>query len=279
MTDMKNAFEKALDRRKNDINAFVWKEQNGNEVRLMDMSQAQLQKIYDHCNQMLYNTVTYSPGKYVIRTNLQKAWDACNTELFLRYLLHECNVEQLKTNKDVLTLINAGKRSNGITDDDYITELFDGIPVVFEKIKINDLLNACFDKLGNFSKKLISDKFILSQGVWLTDDEKEDLIEYDENGKLRNRLEVMKERLFLNKIRLRIDQRGFSYKEFRALINLTPFPKISSLPTTTLQLLRDKVLLILDNQLNYHIEKWEGIKSQIKKVAEYKKFTLDENSK
>ena len=33
MTDMKHAYERALDRKKNDINAFVWKEQNGNEVK------------------------------------------------------------------------------------------------------------------------------------------------------------------------------------------------------------------------------------------------------
>lgn len=276
MTDMKHAYERALDRKKNDINAFVWKEQNGNEVRLMDMSQSQLQKVYDHCNQMLYNTVAWSPGKHVVRVNLQKAWDACNTELFLRYLLHECKVESLKTNKDVLDLINESKK-RGLINENFITELFSGIPVVFEKITIGNLIDACIDKLGSFNKKLISNKFILSQGVWLTDDEKEDLIEYDENGKLRNRLDVMKERLFLNNIRLRIDQKGFSYKEFRALINLIPFPKISSLPTATLQLLRDKVLLLLDNELNYHIEKWEIIKLQIEKVAEYKKFELNEN--
>lgn len=203
----------------------------------------------------------------------------CNAELFLRYLIHECNIDQLKTNKDVLLLVNNIKKTYDLTNDNYITELFNGIPIVFEKITINDLINACLDKLGHFNKKLISDKFILSQGIWFTDDEKEDLVEYDENGKLRNRIEVMKERLFLNNIRLRVDQKGFSYKEFRALTNLTSFPKFSSLPTATLQLLRDKVLLLLDNELNYHINKWEEIKTEIQKVAEYKKFTLDENSK
>jgi hypothetical protein len=46
------------------------------------------------------------------------------------------------------------------------------------------------------------------------------------------------------------------------------------LPTVTLKLLRDKIFLLLDNDLNYHITKWTTIKDQIEKVAEYKGFTL-----
>ena len=57
-------------------------------------------------------------------------------------------------------------------------------------------------------------------------------------------MEVIKERLLLPNIKLRVDPRGFSYAEFRSLIHLTPLPKISSLPTDTLRLLRDKVLKI-----------------------------------
>ena len=72
---------------------------------------------------------------------------------------------------------------------------------------------------------------------------------------MRKWLDVVKERLFLPNIRLRIDQKGLSYTEFRALIQLRDLPKISALPTTTLKLLRDKIFLLLDNDLNYHIDK------------------------
>ena len=51
-------------------------------------------------------------------------------------------------------------------------------------------------------------------------------------------------------------------------------PAISSLPTDTLRLLRDKVFILLDADTDYHIAKWEEIKSNIEKVAEYKKITL-----
>jgi hypothetical protein len=108
----------------------------------------------------------------------------------------------------------------------------------------------------------------------LTNEEKKDLTEYDSEGNMRKWLDVVKERLFLPNIRLRIDQKGLSYTEFRALIQLGDSPKFSALPTTTLKLLRDKIFLLLDNDLNYHIDKWNTIKDQILKVAEYKNINL-----
>lgn len=88
-------------------------------------------------------------------------------------------------------------------------------------------------------------------------------------------MDVIRERLVLNtNLKLRIDRKGLSYQEFRNLVMLDQYPKISNLPTTTLKLLRDKILLLLDYDLNYHIEKWEDLKENIKKVAEKKKFVL-----
>ena len=34
-------------------------------------------------------------------------WDCANTELLLRYILHECRIDILKTNKDLLDYISA----------------------------------------------------------------------------------------------------------------------------------------------------------------------------
>lgn len=91
---------------------------------------------------------------------------------------------------------------------------------------------------------------------------------------MRNRLDVMKERLFLNDVRLRINSKGLSYKEFRALIQLPQLPKISSLPTATLKLLRDKIFLLLDNDLNYHIEKWTTLMHNVEEIAKINGYTL-----
>ena len=136
-------------------------------------------------------------------------------------------------------------------------------------------MSACFDRLNVINRKMISDKFIISQGIWLTEDEKKELTEYDENGQLRKYLDVIKERLFLNdNIRLKIDSRGLSYNEFRNLINIQNFSKTSIIPTATLKLLRDKVLLLLDNDVDYHINKWMSIKKNIEIVAQKNNYEL-----
>ena len=273
MTEFGDTLAKAIDNKKNDINSFVWKSQNGTDVRMMDMDADTLQKVYNHAQSMLYSDNKWTPGKLVIRKNINKAWNDCNVELFMRFLIHESNVG-FTTNKDLLDYILAAKKQYDASDSDDISAIISGVPVIYERVTIGDLLNACFDKLGTFNKKLLSDKFILSQGIWLTDDEKKELTEYEADGTMRKWLDVVKERLFLANIRLRIDQKGLSYSEFRSLIQMDKLPKISTLPTATLKLLRDKILLLLDGDLNYHIDRWTGIIDQIKKVAEYKGITL-----
>ena len=278
MTDFGDTLNKAIEtgkeRAKTDINNLVWKYKNGTSKRLMDMDYDELQKCYDHCNSMLYSHAKSVPGKKVIKQILNRTYENVNAELFMRYVLHELNIDTLKTNKDLFDFINANKASKGIKDSDYVTTIFSGVPTIFEKVTIDRLLSACFDKLDALNRKIISDKFIVSQGIWLTNEEKEDLTEYVD-GKSRDRLEVIKERLVLNNnLKLRIDRKGLTYSEFRSLVKLDQFPKVSSLPTTTLKLLRDKILLLLDYDLEYHIEKWERLKSNIEKVAEKKNFVL-----
>lgn len=275
MTEFGDALAKAINKSKTDINNLVWKEANGKEVRLMDMDEKQLKKAWHHCDEMLNNKNRWNPGKLVIQQKIQNMYENCNAELFLRYLLYTCKIDFLKTNKDILDLINNARKTNNIQDEDSVSVIFEGLTPVFEKVTIKKLILACLDALEPFDRILISDKFIMAQGIWFTDEEKKDLTEYDENGKLRNRLELVKERLILNNVKLRIDPKGLTYTEFRGLMQLKSRIKLSDLPTNTLQLLRDKVLLLLDNDLNYHIQKWNNIKTNIEKVANYKSITLE----
>lgn len=276
---MNTEFGEKLRAAMDSIESLVWKTKEGNVVKLINESEDNIRKYYTHCHHMLYNTNQYSPGKYEIRKNIAKTWADCNTELFVRYLLHECNT-QIKTRKDLLDFINQTRENteDNIMDKS-ITTLFDGLDPIFEKITIKRLMDACFDKLDVFNNKMVSDKFILSQGIWLTDEEKVELTETLPDGKTRNRMEVIKERLCFKhpeQVRLRISPTGLTFSEFRSLFQLPLLPKISSLSTVALKTLRDKVLLLLDNDLNYHIEKWTTLMNNIKRVAEARNISLPE---
>ena len=274
ITEFGDALKNAMANKINDLNQYVWKGKDGKEIRLLDMSPDELQKAYNHTTDMLYNTNKYTPGKLQVKKNIRTLISHCNAELLKRYIIHECNVDILKSPIEIIQFIRDSKKANNLTDTDSVTTLFNHLPKEFESITLDLLLSSCLDQLDIINRKMISDNFILSQGIWLTDSEKVDLTEYDSNGQIRPWMEVIKERLILPNIKLRVDPKGFSYSEFRSLIHLSPLPKISSLPTDTLRLLRDKVFILLDADTDYHIAKWEEIKSNIEKVAEYKKITL-----
>lgn len=201
-------------------------------------------------------------------------YNNCNAELLLRYILNVCEISELKTNKNIVDLVNIYRADKHIKDTDKVTVIFEHLPTMFENVTIEKLVRACLDSLEPFNKGLVSNEFIISEGIWFTDAERKDLTEYNEDGTLRNRLDVMKERLFLKDIRLRIDPKGLSYNEFRALIQLEPYQKFSTIPSSTLELLRDKVLLALDNNLEWHIQKWTKLLNNVKRVAEYKEIKL-----
>ena len=274
ITEFGDALKNAMANKTNDLNQYVWKGKDGKEIRLLDMSPDELQKVYNHTTDMLYNTNKYTPGKLQVKKNIRTLISHCNAELLKRYIIHECSVDILKSPIEIIQFIRDSKKANNLTDTDSVTTLFNHLPKEFESITLDLLLSSCLDQLDIINRKMISDNFILSQGIWLTDSEKFDLTEYDSNGQIRPWMEVIKERLILPNIKLRVEPKGFSYSEFRSLIHLSPLPKISSLPTDTLRLLRDKVFILLDADTDYHIAKWEEIKSNIEKVAEYKKITL-----
>lgn len=274
ITEFGDALKNAMANKTNDLNQYVWKGKDGKEIRLLDMSPDELQKVYNHTTDMLYNTNKYTPGKLQVKKNIRTLISHCNAELLKRYIIHECSVDILKSPIEIIQFIRDSKKANNLTDTDSVTTLFNHLPKEFEPITLDLLLSSCLDQLDIINRKMISDNFILSQGIWLTESEKVDLTEYDSNGQIRPWMEVIKERLILPNIKLRVDPKGFSYSEFRSLIHLSPLPKISSLPTDTLRLLRDKVFILLDADTDYHIAKWEEIKSNIEKVAEYKKITL-----
>lgn len=272
-TEFGSALSDAFNKKDN-IDQLVWKDKGGKEIRLMDMSKNELQKAYDHTTDMLYNTNRYTPGRLQVKKNIKGFIANCNAELLARYILHECNVDILKTNMEIVSFLRDKKAEYNLTNDDSVTTLFTNLPREFETVTIGKLMDACLDQLDVINRKMISDNFLLAQGIWLTEEEKEDLTEYNDDKTRRPWFDVIKERLLLPDVKLRVDPRGFTYSEFRSLIHLDPLPKVSKLPTNTLKLLRDKVFMLLDADVDYHIAKWEALMKGIESVAQYKNIEL-----
>lgn len=275
MSDFADKLAQAIDKKENDINRWIWKSSNGKEVRMMDMTSDQIQLSYWHTIDMLENKDPYHPGVLKKKEQVARMWDCANAELLLRYILHSCNIEGIKTNKDLLDYITAHKNAHGIKNTDLVTTIFDGIPDIYSRIDIDTLISACLDTLPAFNKKLLTDKFILSLGIWLTEQEKKDLTEFDENGHYRNRKDIIKERLMLNpNAEIRFSSRGLTYAEFRSLLRIEGKPKFSSMTTDAITLLRDKVLLLLDQDLSYHVNKWQTLKEKLELIAQQKNMIL-----
>lgn len=132
---------------------------------MMDMTAGELQKAYNHCHSMLYNKSRYTPGKVILRDSLGTLGIACITELFVRYLIHECDIDSIKSRQDLLVLINSAKRNNNIKNEDTIDAIFSNVGDEYGKIKVRDLIDACLNNLGTFNNKLLTSQFLLAQGV------------------------------------------------------------------------------------------------------------------
>ena len=61
------------------------------------MSDNELQKVYNHATDMLYNNNKYTPGKFQVKKNIRALIAQCNAELLKRYILHECNIDILNS--------------------------------------------------------------------------------------------------------------------------------------------------------------------------------------
>ena len=153
--------------------------------------------------------------------------------------------------------------------------VFSNIPREFENIPLNLIIDGCLDRLGVFNKKHITRSFILKQGIWLTPAESKELTEYDQNGKMLDRLDLIRFRLSIKDIEyLGINPRGINYTQMRALLNIKPNKKYSDLTTVQLDTLRNRLLFSLERTVSGHIVAWEKRMEEIELVAEHKGFKL-----
>ncbi len=280
----------AMEAKSNDIKSFVWKlarNENGiqEEIKLIDATPEQLAKFYSHCKSMLYSTDKNNPGRYTLLKIIEEQRRKCNVEIFLRKLEsgeicadHKPYPRHLYI-QDLRTYMNAHKEDfpSSELNNISIAACSGGLPREFERISINEVLDGGLDNLGYIDCKHITFTFILNLGICLTPEEMKDFNEKDKEGNNRSKLEVIKERLNINKsVRLTVKRGGLNFNELRAMVNLKP-QKYSKLTTDQLVVLRNKVLFKLEDEVSYHASQWEERLRQIKLVASNKNINLEEN--
>lgn len=271
------------------LNSYEWKKRKvmeGNSftqetLKMMEMNSNQLTSAYKHCLNMLYNDSKLDPGRFHVLEEIQQQIDYCNTELAIRWFLSLADDKgnPFYTRFSLLGEIN--DKLNNIKNEvpkEYILRLedfYDGLPIDFMKIPISLIQKGCKDLLGKFNRKHITKNFIIKQGIWFTKQEQDEFRNIQKLRNLSEIIKVIKDRLNLKQeTELVVKSTGLSYDQFRSMINLSVNKKYSELTSLQLKTLRDKILFVLEEDINYHISQWQKLMGQIEEVAEYKGITI-----
>jgi len=286
----------------NNINSYIWKDARLTfdksepqvETKLVDMDNDQLQMVYSHCKEMLYNTDPKNAGRMIVIDQIKEQYNKCGAELALRWFktLTDSKGNLLYTSDSLLSELRSYVSNLPGWEEDresfQLKHLLE-VPVEYKNVRIVDLMDACKDGLGIFNHSKITYTFIFNQlGVYLT---QEELKEIDKDlslagldpdkislrTKIENHIKVP---LGLYNTEIKINSKGLTGSELRDMINMKKFKgyracKYSVLTTSQLQTLRTKVLHVLEDRTIYQAKKWKEIMRQIEEVAKYKKYKLD----
>ena len=290
MTVLGDKLAEKLAEKANDINNFVWKGPKVNgvqeEIRLVDADFYQLQKFYNHCNEMLYNKDSKYPGRVVLKDIVQDQIQRCRAELLIRWLRSEKQYTTTNCLEDLRAIISNNKEelTQEVIKTYAIGNIMNGLPIEFERVPISLVMDACLDSLGVLDNSHLTLNFIVKMGLWFTPQEMQKpvaeggLYKKDpETGKAVNRLEVVTKELRLNpSISLRIDNTGLSYAEFRSMCRLKR-DKYANLTSDQLRLLSNKVLYRFQHQCEMQAKQWQDKIAEILKVAESKGWDVTRN--
>lgn len=271
----------------NKIETYVWKEKKidfntpQKEIKLIDMSELELNVAYNKCKTMLYNDSKLDPGRYVVLNEINKQINNCSAELAIRWFCQLSNEkgELIYSRFSLLTeiklLIESYKNNFDKNHIHRLQDYYKGIPTDFNSITIDSIIKGCKDTLGKFNKKPLTKSFIIEQGIWFTQEEIHDFKEIEKLKNMNEILKTIKERFGISyDIDLKLKSTGLSYSEIRAMLNLKPNKKYSELTTLQLETLKNKMLFNLEEKIFVHIKIWENLMQQIEKVASYKGYKL-----
>ena len=287
MSTIGDALQKALDNKKNDYSNFIWKGEKKKEgkkfvqesERMIDMSPERLKECWQRCEIMLHNDDPKHLGRYNVLNEVLSQINKCNVELLLRYFenTYQPRENTVATKRFSLMVSIRQLMSNNPEIQDWtgisISKIGENIPDEFKDININDVLDGCIDNLGSFQKQHLTMTFITKTGLWFT---KAEEAEFKCANNIE-RLKLAKERLHLPaELVLRLNEKGLSFKEMRAILTLPKKQKYSDMTTEQLVTLRNKVLLRLSREIDSHIYSWKRLQKQIELVAKSKGINLND---
>lgn len=291
-----NALKKALSSPDRKYPDFIWKGKKVKEgdkyvqetERIDEMSENRLKECYKHCIKMLTNDEAKTLGRYNVLEEVNDQINKCTVELFLRY----CENSYLRREGAVPTprsrmnynirefIMNSEEEAekqditldwNSISVNHMSAEL----PAEFHNISIADVLEGCTDCLGVFSKQHLTLTFLTKMGIWFTKSEENEI----KGASNAEKLKVIRERLHLpENTKLRLNEKGLSYHEMRAMLIIPPGrrQKYSDMTTEQLVTLKNKVLPRLQITIDNHIKNWKKLKKQIEIVARNKGIDLND---
>lgn len=280
---LKERLEEAVELKKNDINSYIWKgpkkEVNGEimqeVVPLMTATEEQLNRFYNHCWSMLYNTDKENPGRCILMDIIKDQIERCNCELFLRWLESEKKFPRFTFVTTIRNVLDSNKDT--ITDPEAspISLIVGGCPDEYANLPISLVVEGCIDRLGRLNKKHLTLTFILKQGLWFTPEELKEFTIKNEDGTIKDRIVLVKERLGLKPdAGVYLTPKGLSFNQFQSMITLRS-KKYSELTSDQLKTLRNVVLFSLGEEVRFHESQWKERMAQIEKVAEERGITLE----
>ena len=296
MTVIGDAYDKALQEKANNINNFIWKGPKVNgiqeEIRLVDATFEQLQKFYNHCMQMLYNTDSKNPGRITLLEIINNQIQSCRAELLIRWLRSEKLYTATNCLEDLRNIINTNKDilTQEVLKTYPIGKLMTNLPPEFERIPVSLVMSACLDSLGKINLSHLTINFITKLGLCFTQQEmQKDLYKKDpETGKTMDRIAIVKELMGLSPdMVLRINYNtGLTYNEFKTMYNFKTGKytndkytkdKYSILTSDLLKLLSNKVLYLFQEQCSHQAQQWQDKINEIIRVAEHKGWDVTRN--